>query len=294
MTDTYIPERAMMIYAHPDDIEFSCGATAALWAKHGCENIYVVITDGNVGSHEEDMTTDKLIETRRKEQRAAAEVAGAKECIFLGYHDGLLEPTLELRKQLVRLIRTYRPNIVVCGDPTQFFPNENRINHPDHRAAGTAAIDAVFPAAEMNLLYPDLEAEGLKGHKVNYVYISNPRQEPNYFVDISETIDVKIEALRQHVSQLGDWELEEPIKNWGAEIGKKVGFKYAERFFRITLKDPNEEAAAAEAESTAESQEKDQATAAAEAEMAEAAEPLEESADAAEAALADVIEGTDE
>jgi LmbE family N-acetylglucosaminyl deacetylase len=241
MTNTYIPERAMMIYAHPDDIEFSCGATAALWARHGCENIYVVITDGNVGSHEEDMTMDKLIETRRNEQRAAAEVAGAKECIFLGYHDGLLEPTLELRKQLVRIIRTYKPNVVVCGDPTQFFPNENRINHPDHRAAGTAAIDATFPAAEMNLLYPDLEAEGLRGHKVNYVYISNPRQDSNFFVDISETIDVKIEALKQHVSQLGDWELEEPIKNWGKEIGKKVGFNYAERFLRITLKDPHEE-----------------------------------------------------
>jgi LmbE family N-acetylglucosaminyl deacetylase len=240
MTKTYIPERAMMIYAHPDDIEFSCGGTSALWSKQGSEIIYIVITDGNVGSHEEGMTADRLIETRRREQRGAAEVAGAKDCIFLGYHDGLLQPTLELRKELVRLIRIYKPNVVVCGDPTQFFPGENRINHPDHRAAGTAAIDATFPAAEMNLLYPDLEAEGLKGHKVNYVYISNPRQDPNYFVDISETIDVKIAALKCHVSQLSDWELEEPIKNWGAEIGRKVGFDYAERFFRVTLKDPNE------------------------------------------------------
>lgn len=253
MTNTYIPERAMMIYAHPDDIEFSCGATSALWAKNGCEVIYVVITDGNVGSHEEGMTTDRLIETRRSEQRAAAEVAGAKDCIFLGYHDGLLEPTLELRKKLVRLVRTYKPNVVVCGDPTQFFPNENRINHPDHRAAGTAAIDAVFPASEMNLLYPDLEAEGLKGHKVNYVYISNPRQDPNYFVDVSDTIDFKIEALRQHVSQLGDWDPEERMKNWAGELGKTVGFKYAERFFRIMLKDPNE-GTEMEVEETAESE----------------------------------------
>ena len=116
----------MLIYAHPDDIEFSLGGTAALWASQGSEVVYVVITDGNVGSHEEGMTPDRLIETRRKEQRAAAEVAGAKECIFLGYHDGLLQPTLELRKELVRLIRSYKPNVVVCGDPTNFFPNENR------------------------------------------------------------------------------------------------------------------------------------------------------------------------
>ena len=244
MTDTYIPERALLIYAHPDDIEFSAGGTAAKWAKHGSEVHYVVITDGNVGSHEEDMTADRLIETRRAEQRAAAKVAGAKSCIFLGYHDGLLQPTLELRKELVRLIRKHKPNIVACGDPTNFFPSDTRINHPDHRAAGTAALDATFPAAEMPLLYPDLEAEGLSPHKVNYVYISNPAQEANYYVDTTETIDIKIEALRQHKSQLGDWDPEEPIKNWNAETGKIVGFRYGERFKRITLKEPEIEAEA--------------------------------------------------
>jgi LmbE family N-acetylglucosaminyl deacetylase len=238
MPNTYVPQTAMFIYAHPDDIEFSAGGTSALWAKHGCDNIYVVITDGNVGSHEQGMTAERLIETRRKEQRKAAEVAGASGCEFLGYHDGLLQATLELRKQLVRLIRKYKPNVVVCGDPSNLFPNESRINHPDHRAAGTAALDATFPAAEMPLLYPDLEAEGLTPHKVNYVYVSNPAQEANYYVDVSETLDTKIEALRQHVSQLGDWDPDEPIRKWNAETGKKVGLKYAERFLRITLKEP--------------------------------------------------------
>jgi LmbE family N-acetylglucosaminyl deacetylase len=232
----------MLIYAHPDDVEFSAGGTAALWARNGSEVIYVVITDGNVGSHDEGMTADRLIETRRAEQRAAAEVAGAKECVFLGYHDGLLQPSLELRRELVRLIRRYRPNVVVCGDPTNFFPGENRINHPDHRAAGTAALDATFPAAEMPLLYPELEAEGLSPHKVNYVYVSNPREEPNYYVDVSETIDTKIAALRKHHSQLGDWDPEERVKGWNAEIGRKVGFAYAERFHRIMLKEPEIEA----------------------------------------------------
>ena len=121
MSDTYIPEKAMLIYAHPDDIEFSASGTAARWASEGSKVFYVVITDGNVGSHEEGMTMDRLIETRRAEQRAAAKVAGAQECIFLGYHDGLLQPTLELRKNLVKLIRNHKPNVVVCGDPTSFF-----------------------------------------------------------------------------------------------------------------------------------------------------------------------------
>lgn len=234
MSKTYIPERALFIYAHPDDIEFGVAGTAALWAKHGAEVTYIVITDGNVGSHEDTMTREELAQLRRTEQTAAAEVVGAK-CIFLGYHDGLLQPTLELRKELVRHIRTIRPNVVVCGDPTAFFPSDTYINHPDHRAAAQAALEAVFPAAEMNLLYPDLLEEGLTGHKVNYVYVSFG-DKANYYVDITETIDLKIKALRQHKSQLGDWDPEERIKNWAAEVGSKVGFAYAERFRRIVQK----------------------------------------------------------
>ena len=245
MTNVYIPDRAMFIYAHPDDIEFGVAGTAALWAKHGCEVTYVVLTDGNVGSHEAGMTAEKLAEIRRAEQTAAASVAGAK-CLFLGEHDGLLQPTLELRKKLVRLIRQYRPNAVVCGDPTVYFPGDDYINHPDHRAAGQLAIDAVFPAAEMHLLYPELDAEGLQPHKVNYVYVSWPSQRPNYFVDITETIDLKIAALRQHASQLGDWDPAERIKEWNNGTGKLVGFPFAESFYRITLK-AIEEPAKAEA-----------------------------------------------
>jgi LmbE family N-acetylglucosaminyl deacetylase len=155
-----------------------------------------------------------------------------------------------------------------------------------YRAAGTAAIDATFPAAEMNLLYPDLEAEGLKGHKVNYVYISNPRQEPNYFVDVTDTIDVKIEALRQHVSQLSDWDPNERMKDWGAEIGKKVGFKYADRFLRIMLKDPEEDHKPKEEEEISDS---------AEAEMAEMAEAVEISdEEMLEAEIEDIAESTND
>ena len=247
MADTYIPKIAIFIYAHPDDIEFSAGGTAARWAKHGSECTFIILTDGNVGSHEDDMTAERLIETRRAEQRASAKVLGAKACLFLGYHDGLLQATMELRKELVRLIRKYKPNVVVCGDPTVFFPSETRVNHPDHRAAATAALDATFPAAEMPLLYPELEAEGLSPHKVNYVYISNPGKEPNYYVDTSETIDLKVQALREHRSQLGDWDPDEPIKSWNRETGKLVGFTYGERFLRITLKEPEIESEAGSA-----------------------------------------------
>lgn len=243
MDHTYVPRRAMFIYAHPDDIEFSAAGTAARWARAGSEVIYVVITDGNVGTHQEGMTAVRIAEIRRAEQEAAAEVAGVTHCAFLGYHDGLLEPTLELRKDLVALIRRYKPNVVVCGDPTVFFPGGQRINHPDHRAAAKAAIDAVFPAAEMPLLYPELEADGLTPHKVNYVFISSSA-EANFYVDIGETIDTKIEALRQHESQMvqfAAWKPEERMKEWAAEVGKKVGLPFAEAFRVITLKPHDEE-----------------------------------------------------
>ena len=234
MSGAYIPKTAMFIVAHPDDIEFGVAGTAAQWAKAGSRILYVVITDGNVGSHEAGMTTERLAEIRRAEQTAAGEVVGA-ECIFLGYHDGFLQPTLELRKDLVRLIRQHKPDAVVCPDPTNFFPTENYINHPDHRAAGTAALDAVFPAAEMGLLYPDLAAEGLAGHKVDYVFVTFGER-ANHYVDITDTIDLKVEALKKHASQLGEWDPSSMIREWAADTGKKVGFAYAEGFYRITLK----------------------------------------------------------
>jgi len=236
MTQQYTPARAMFIYAHPDDIEFGVAGTAAKWAKNGSDVTYVVITDGNVGSHDPTLTQEKLAEVRRAEQSAAATVAGAARCLFLGHHDGLLEPTLALRQELVKLIRTYKPNAVVCGDPTMYFRGD-RINHPDHRAAAKAAIDAVFPASEMHLLYPDLLAEGLGSHKVNYVYISTI-EGANYYVDITDTIDVKLNALRQHVSQLDGWDPDERIRTWNADLGKKVGFAYAEVYRRMTVHEP--------------------------------------------------------
>jgi LmbE family N-acetylglucosaminyl deacetylase len=230
---SYIPERAMFIFAHPDDIEFSVAGTAAKWAKHGSEVTYVVLTDGNVGSHDPEMTREQIGQIRRQEQTAAAKVAGAANCIFLGHDDGSLEPTLTLRKQLVKLIRQHKPNAVVCGDPNMYFRSE-RLNHPDHRAAARAALDAVFPACEMRLLYPEFEVEGIQPHKVNFVFITTD-QELNHFEDISESIDVKLKALSEHRSQLGDMDYSDRMRERAANIGRQVGLAYAEAFRRFIV-----------------------------------------------------------
>lgn len=239
MSNSYIPERAMFIFAHPDDIEFGVAGTAAKWVKNGAEVTYIVLTDGNIGSHDEDMTAEKLAEIRRHEQSEAAKVVGAN-CIFMGEPDGLLQPTPELRKKLVRLIRKHKPNIVVCGDPN-FYYRDGYINHPDHRNAGQAALEAVFPSADSPLLFPELIEEGYLPHKVNYVYISFGRREANLYIDIADTINLKIEALKKHKSQLKDWDPTERMKDWSSQTGKEVGYKYAEGYFKITLKEVEEE-----------------------------------------------------
>lgn len=233
MSNSYIPERAMFIFAHPDDIEFGVAGTAAKWACHGSEVTYVILTDGNVGSHDPTMTREQIAQIRRQEQTAAAKVAGAANCFFLGYDDGSLEPTLALRKELVKLIRQYRPNAVVCGDPNMFFRGE-RLNHPDHRAAGRAALDAVFPACEMRLLYPEFEAEGIQPHKVNFVYVSTD-QALNHFIDIEESLEIKLAALKAHESQLGGKDYSEMLRERAASVGKQVGLAYAEAFRRFTV-----------------------------------------------------------
>ncbi|MEM8862663.1 MAG: PIG-L deacetylase family protein [Chloroflexota bacterium] len=236
----YIPEKALFIAAHPDDLEFGVAGTAAKWAAAGSEVTFCLITDGNAGTHEEGMTAEKLAEIRREEQLEAAKILGVKNVEFLGYDDCKLVNTLELREKLVRLIRKYQPNILGCQDPTNVFPRSDYINHPDHRAAGGAAIDAAFPSSEMPLLYPNIDAEGYPPHKANYVYVFFTTDDKvNQYVDISDHIDTKIESLRAHKSQMGDWDPEPRIKEWAAGSGKQVGFSYAERYFRITLKEPD-------------------------------------------------------
>jgi LmbE family N-acetylglucosaminyl deacetylase len=225
----------MVIVAHPDDAEFTMAGAVACWARHGCRVTYVLCTDGNAGSHEPGVTCARLAEIRRAEQRAACAVLGVSAVEFLGYPDGQLQPSLELRRDLVRVIRAHQPEAVVTGDPTELFVSDAYINHPDHRAAAQAALDAVAPAAAMPLLWPETGAP----HRVQRVYVHG-RQPPNHYVDISETIDQKIEALRRHASQMGEWDPTDMIKRWDAETGRECGLAYAESYFIVKFQPPPE------------------------------------------------------
>lgn len=230
----YTPEKAMVIVAHPDDIEFSCAGTVARWVNEGAEVAYVLCTSGDVGIAEKEMTKEKAAKIREAEQRAAADVVGVNEVIFLREPDGMLENTLRLRKRLVREIRRFKPEVVITSDPTMLFMREEYINHPDHRAAGMAAIDAVFPAAGQPNLFEELAEEGLTAHKVRKLYAVN-FVEANTFVNISETMDLKLAALKKHVSQMKDWDPEPMLREWAAEIAKGKEMGYAEAFRVVTL-----------------------------------------------------------
>jgi LmbE family N-acetylglucosaminyl deacetylase len=224
------PRSAMVIVAHPDDAEFTVAGTVAKWAKSGCQVTYVVCTDGNAGSHDPEHTRESLARIRRAEQQDACDTVGVANLVFLGHDDGQLEPSLELRRELVREIRAHRPEVVITWDPTRLFGGDRYINHPDHRAASQATLDAVAPASAMPLLWPEVGPP----HQVQKVYISGP-DEPNNWVDISDTIDLKIAALRKHASQMGDWDPSERIRDWNAESGKAQSLAYAESFRVILL-----------------------------------------------------------
>jgi LmbE family N-acetylglucosaminyl deacetylase len=225
----------MAIYAHPDDIEFTCAGTLARWAKAGAEISYVLCTSGDVGIDTPGMTIEKAVEIRESESRTAARIIGAKNVVFLREPDGMLQPTMELRKKLVREIRRYKPEVIVCGDPTVVWAGETYINHPDHRAAGLAAIEATFPAAGQPNLFEELNTEdGVAPHKPRKVYVSGWSQ-TDLFVNIEETINLKIDALRAHKSQMKSWDPEPRIKEWASNSAKGKEMAYAEAFRVITL-----------------------------------------------------------
>ena len=237
LQQSYIPESAMAIVAHPDDIEFSCVGTLARWALAGARISYVLCTSGDVGIDTPGMTKARATEIREAESREAARIANATEVIFLREPDGMLQATLELRKQLVREIRRFKPEVVVTGDPTIVWAGADYINHPDHRAAATAALDATFPAAGQPNLFEELSAEGYSAHKPRKVYVTSWDEDVDLYVNIEETIDIKVAALRAHLSQMKDWDPESTIKDWAAERAKGKEMAYAEGFRVVTLVD---------------------------------------------------------
>jgi len=242
MSDTEkAPLRILGIFAHPDDSEFSCGGSAALWADQGAEITYVIVTNGAAGSNDPGQDLAELVRIREDEQRAACATLGVREVLFLGHADGTLQPTIELRRELTRIIRQIRPDRVITGDPSAVFYGDDYINHPDHRAAAEASIYAVFPSAVTRPIFPELLAEGYEPHQVKEVYINGDEASANTFVDISSTIDRKIEALRCHKSQLdpgdGQW-----VREWAAASGKPRDLAYAEAFRVMRLvSDPKPE-----------------------------------------------------
>lgn len=231
---------AMVIVAHPDDAEFGSSGTSAVWANEGWDVYYVICTDASGGADDHATTLSVAArhatnETRKREQRAAGKVTGIKDVIFLDYPDGILEPSLALRRDLVRMLRTYRPSRVICPSPDRVWDPAYSIgrHHPDHLACGQAALAAIYPASQNAWDFPELLAEGLTPHKVSEVYVVGAPF-TNFSVDISSTIDTKIEALRAHESQLGSHfdEIEKWVREAAARSGEADGLPFAERFNR--------------------------------------------------------------
>lgn len=239
----YIPKSAMSIHAHPDDQDFSVAGTLAKWAKAGCHIVSVIITSGDAGSNDEAKGPSykaELARIREAEQQAANEELGIAETVFLHYLDGELVASIALRRDLTREIRRYKPEVVICGDPTGWFYGNEYINHPDHRAAAEAATYAVFPSAGTRMIFTELLDEGLPPHNVRKLYIHG-HEKPDTWVDIADTLDCKITALKKHVSQSDTHDVDKWIRDWAEEDAKGSGLKYAESYRVMILQRESEE-----------------------------------------------------
>jgi LmbE family N-acetylglucosaminyl deacetylase len=234
---TEIPKTVLGIGAHPDDMDFLAAGTVAAWVAAGAKAYYLVLTNGNKGSADLSADPQDLTDMRRKEQREAAKILGVSEVFFCDYDDGELQCSMDVKKDIVRIIRTVRPDTVITMDPTLIYDVElGHINHPDHRAAGQAALDAVFPLARDHLSLPELyKDEGLEPHKVSTVYLTR-YDTRNCYIDITQTMDTKIQALAAHGSQYEDLPaFEARLRAMAAKLGFDAGVRYAEGFIRLDV-----------------------------------------------------------
>ena len=231
---------AIVIVAHPDDAEFGAAGTVAIWVRDGWDVYYVICTDATGGGPDD--ATDvgpaakrRIAETRKREQRSAGAILGLKEVFFLDYPDGQLYPSIELRRDLVRLLRKYRPSRVICQSPERTWTPALMLGryHSDHLAAGEATLAAIYPMSQNPWDFPELLDEGLLSHKISEIYIMGAPN-ANHFVDISDVMEIKIEALFCHASQfIGRTEdVKELVRKRFAEIGTKYGVAFAEEFHR--------------------------------------------------------------
>ena len=226
--------RAMVVVAHADDAEWGCAGTVAQWCNNGWEVVYVLCTDGSKGTDDAKLTSEELVSIRKKEQLAAGQVLGLHKVVFLDYEDSMLEPTLSLRRDLVRQIRFYKPDILICLSPLRRLDGSSYFGHPDHIASGEAALSAVFPSSRDRLTYPELLEEGLEPHKVSEVWIMG-HDDDDKFVDVTDYIDVAVSALKSHSSQTTGEDVGQQLIDWRSRTGEKVGFTYAESFKRFLM-----------------------------------------------------------
>ena len=235
MAEEMQPERVLVVMAHPDDVDFGAAGTVSHWTEQGIEVSYCLITDGDAGGFDPDVPRSEIAGIRRAEQTAAAKAVGVEQLYFLGYPDGRLVPSIELRRDISRVIRQVRPGRVLCQSPER---NYQRIfaSHPDHLAAGEATLCAVYPDARNPFAHPELAAEGLEAHTVPEVWITAANQ-ADVYVDITDHFEAKMEALHSHVSQHPDpTGLDDRMRMWGtatAEAGGLPEGRLAEAFMRI-------------------------------------------------------------
>jgi LmbE family N-acetylglucosaminyl deacetylase len=231
------PQIILVILAHPDDPEFFCGATLARWARDGHEIHYLLLTCGDKGFDDPNATSSHICSIRHAEQNAAAAIIGTKSVRFLDLEDGYLVPSLDLRRQIVRSIRQVKPDILVTCDPHHLYAGDYSINHPDHRCAGQVVLDAVFPAAGNPFFFPELlKGEGLQPHSPREVWVSLTSS-PNVTLDITDTWEIKIKALKEHKSQIGDpVKFEERMRARKSEHSTEEKEYYEEKFHRIKFK----------------------------------------------------------
>ena len=231
-------DRVLVVSAHPDDPEFSAGGSVAKLAKDGARVTYVIATDGSQGGEDPDQKDSELAAIREKEQRAAARVLGVKKVEFLGFKDGHLAPDLKLRHAIVRMIRKHKPDVVITHLPGRLIDAPMGASHPDHLAVGEATFAAVYPDSRNPRAFRGLLKEGLKPHVVKEVWVPYWTS-GDHFVDITSTLDLKMQALKKHKSQVAkpgaEWDYEKFMRRRHREIGKKAGFTFAESFKRIRV-----------------------------------------------------------
>ena len=230
------PKVVLGVAAHPDDLDFGASGSMSKWAASGADVYYLILTDGSKGSDDPNITPEELTKVRYREQISASKVIGAKDVFFMHYPDAMLEVTMELKRDIVRVIRKIKPDTVITMDPTMVYDlNRGFVNHSDHRAAGQATIDAVFPMSRDRLIFPELLTEGLEPHKVQNLLLTN-FSNSTIGVDISDFIDQKISALKEHTSQISNPDATlSMVRNWAKLNGERYNVDFAESFIHLKM-----------------------------------------------------------